>query len=103
MDSMFTVVQGVRRESDGNVTTHSDSRKMGQPYIHPELTYLVQHQIYMFTYSTVIFFAFFLYKVFLIKLRFIVRTRISVRVCMFAGVSNENTLVNNQCSLGKIR
>ena len=33
IDSMFAVVQGVRRECDGNVTAHSDSRKMGQPYI----------------------------------------------------------------------
>ena len=33
VDSMFAVVQGVRRQSDGNVTAHSDSRKMGQPYI----------------------------------------------------------------------
>ena len=33
VDSVFAVVQGVKRESSGNVTAHSDSRKMGQPYL----------------------------------------------------------------------
>ena len=33
VDSMFAIVQGVRRESDGNVTTDSDSMKKGKPYI----------------------------------------------------------------------
>ena len=32
-DNIFAVVQGVRRELNRNVTAHSDSRKMGQPYV----------------------------------------------------------------------